>query len=167
VVVRRQEPQPAIPKEFLPEAAQMKNIHLLGSPSYVQIENQTFLLYHATSIHNIIDKFPELSNSNPQDAMEEYIRRRELALTYGDKNPIMPEHEDYMAIKYDPDVFAGGHVHHNGYKKYRMTTIINSGTWQKLTEFQLKMGHTPTPGIPVIYDLKDFKIKEKVFYKGN
>jgi DNA polymerase II small subunit len=56
-------------------------------------------------------------------------------------------------------------MHHNGYGVYRNTTIINSGTWQKQTDFQVKLGHVPTPGMVPVLNLKTHKITENYFYK--
>jgi DNA polymerase II small subunit len=46
-----------------------------------------------------------------------------------------------------------GHVHKNGYEKYRGIVLINSGTWQARTEFQVKQGHIPSPCILPVYDM--------------
>jgi len=39
--------------------------------------------------------------------------------------------------------------------------LVNSGAWQAQTPFQASVGITPTPGLAVIVNLKNFK----VFYK--
>ena len=64
-----------------------------------------------------------------------------------------------------PDLWFGGDMHHNGYGSYRNITVINNGTWQGQTNFQVKLGHVPTPGIVPVLELKTGKITENYFYQ--
>jgi DNA polymerase II small subunit len=41
---------------------------------------------------------------------------------------------------------------------YRGTLLINSGTWQRQTDFQRRVGLTPTPGIVPIVDLQNLTV---------
>jgi DNA polymerase II small subunit len=84
--------------------------------------------------------------------MVELIKRRNLSPLFGE-NPIVPEPKDYMVIEELPDIVHMGHVHKNGYEKYRGIVLINSGTWQARTEFQAKQGHVPSPCLLPVYDL--------------
>lgn len=74
-------------------------------------------------------------------------------------NLIIPEKVDYFVIEEEPDVLHCGHVHKNGYANYRGTLVINSGTFQDRTEYQVKQGHVPTPAIVPVYEAKYGKLK--------
>ncbi len=148
--VRRGEPQPALGKEFFEGDAVR-----VGNPSRFSVEGINHLIYHGTSMDSMIANIPGLSYSEPEKVMVEFLKRRHLSPIYGEgANPIIPERVDYMAIDEPPDVFHAGHVHKNGYYFYRGTLVVNSGTFQDQTEFQIKQGHIPTPGIVPVYELK-------------
>lgn len=146
--VRRGDPMPAIPKEFI-----HSDVIRVGSPSYVVIEGLKHLVYHGTSIDSFVTNIPGMSYTNPEKVMVEYARRRHLSLVYG-ANLIIPENIDYMVMEEIPDVIHCGHVHKNGYAQYRGIVMINSGTFQARTDFQIRQGHVPTPGYVPIYELK-------------
>jgi DNA polymerase II small subunit len=57
-------------------------------------------------------------------------------------------------------------MHHKGYINYRGCTCINAGCWQSRTEFQIKEGHIPTPGIAIDINLKTRRITENNFLGG-
>jgi len=53
-----------------------------------------------------------------------------------------------------------GHVHKNGYfEDYFGTTLINSGTFQAQTGYQVSMGHLPTPCKVPVYSLDTGKLE--------
>mgnify|MGYP001040356769 CR=1 FL=1 len=151
--VRRAEPQPAIDKDLV-EAVDVIRI---GSPCMVQIENFNHLIYHGTSLDSIIANIPGLSYAKPEDAMKEILKRRHLSPIYGE-NLIVPELKDFMTIPQEPDVLHMGHVHKNACAKYRGVLMINSGTYQDRTEYQIRMGHTPTPAITPVFELKSGQV---------
>jgi DNA polymerase II small subunit len=155
--VRRGEPMPAIPEEFI-----HSDCHRLGNPSVCTIEGFTHLLYHGTSFDSMIASVPKLSYKEPQKVMMELLRRRHLSPQYG-RNPIVPEAIDYLVIETEPDVFNTGHVHMNGIGKYRGSLLLNSGTFQGLTDYQVKQGHVPTPGQVYVYETKQGKINRVDF----
>ncbi len=146
--VRRGEPQPAIGKDLIPN-----DVTLVGNPSMVSLEGVKHLMYHGTSIDSMISNIPGASYMHPEKVMVEYLRRRHLSPVYG-ANLIIPENIDYMVIEEPPDIFHGGHVHKNGYTQYRGTLVINSGTFQDRTDYQIKQGHVPTPGLVPVYEMK-------------
>jgi DNA polymerase II small subunit len=146
--VRRGEPMPAIPTDMV-----KSDVHLIGSPAYATIENSDHLIYHGTSTDSWIASIAKLSYDKPEHVMVECLRRRHLSPIFGG-NAIVPERMDYMLIEKEPDVLHFGHVHKNGYTKYRGTLVINSGTFQSTTDFQLKQGHIPTPGRVPVLELK-------------
>jgi len=151
--VRRGEPQPAIPESLI-----KSDVHRVGNPCPLSIEGIKHLMYHGTSIDSLIASVPGLSYNHPEKVMVEFLRRRHLSTLYGG-NPIIPENVDYMVIEDPPDVLHGGHVHTNGYAKHRGTVVINSGTFQGQTDFQIKQGHVPTPGLVPIYELKYSRLR--------
>ncbi|MFA6530242.1 MAG: DNA-directed DNA polymerase II small subunit [Candidatus Micrarchaeia archaeon] len=157
--VRRGEPMPSIGKDLI-----TSDVTSLGNPATVSIEGIKHLVYHGTSIDSIIATLPNMSYNHPEKVMVEYLKRRHLSTIYGG-NLIIPEKVDYLAIEEEPDVLHCGHVHKNGYALYRGTVVINSGTFQDRTEFQVKQGHVPTPAMVPVYEMKqgilktlDFKI---------
>lgn len=146
--VRRGEPMPAIGKDLI-----KSDVIRVGNPSVVLIEDLKHIIYHCTSMDSMIANVPGMSYTKPEKVMVEYLKRRHLSPIYGE-NPIIPEQVDYLVIEEPPDILHGGHVHKNGYASYRGTIVINSGTFQSQTEFQLKQGHVPTPGMVPVYEMK-------------
>ena len=163
--VRWADPQPAIPKEFVPNLCEMKNVHLLSSPGWFEIEGLKCLLYHGAALHDLYETLSFLNPAKPQIAMMEVLKRRTLMAPYGLKQPYVPEKKDFLLLRDAPDFYFGGDMHHNGYDTYRGTTVMNSGTWQSQTEYQIKQCHIPTPGIVPVVDLSDRQIFEKNFLK--
>lgn len=164
--VRWADPQPAIGKEFVPELHKAKNIHLLSSPSWIEIEGLKTLMYHGPSLHDLFSQVSFLSASKPEEGMVELLKKRDLMCSYGFGRPYVPEKKDFMLLREEPDlVFIGDH-HRIGYAHYRGTTIINNSTFQTETDYQKELGHVPTPGIIPMVNLKTRAIKEKHFYKG-
>ena len=157
--VRRAEPQEAIPSDFIKSRA-----HRLGNPSFFELEGIKHLVYHGTSMDSLISHIPKLNYKEPEKVQVEMLKRRHLSTIYGG-NPIYPDYVDYLVIEEEPDVFQAGHVHKNGYTDYRGTLVINSGTFQGLTEFQRKQGHIPTPGQVYVYELASAKLN-MVDFKG-
>jgi DNA polymerase II small subunit len=150
--VRRGEPQPALGKDLV-EA----DVIRIGNPSSVAIEGVKHLVYHGTSMDSMIASLPGASYVHPERVMVEYLKRRHLSPIYGG-NLIIPESIDYMVIEEPPDVFHAGHVHKNGYTQYRGTLVINSGTFQDRTDFQIKQGHVPTPALVPVYEMKSGRL---------
>lgn len=163
--VRRAEPQPGIPSEFVPRLSKLKNFHFISSPSWVETEGFKNLVYHGPSVHDLISSVSFLTMSKPQEGMAELLKKRDLMPKYGGKNPYVPEKKDFMVIKEEPDLVWFGDMHHNGYLTYRGATIINTGTWEGQTDFEKKMGHTPTPCIVPIINLKTRQITETYFLR--
>lgn len=155
--VRRAQPQPQIPKELLTGKA-IK----VGSPAWIDLEGFKHLIYHGDSLDSIISSLSNCDYVHPEIPMIELLKRRNLSPIYG-KNPIVPEQKDYLFIDEIPDVLHMGHVHKNGYSIYRGTHVINSGTFQERTNFQIKQGHVPTPGIVPILLMKTGEVIHKKF----
>jgi DNA polymerase II small subunit len=150
--VRRGEPQPALGKDLI-----SCDVTSIGNPSNVTIEGFKHLIYHGSSIDSMIANIPGSSYAHPEKVMVEYLRRRHLSPVYGG-NLIIPENVDYMVIEDPPDIFHAGHVHKNGYTQYRGTLVINSGTFQDRTDFQIKQGHIPTPALVPVFEMKSGRL---------
>jgi DNA polymerase II small subunit len=162
--VRRADPQPALPEKMVALLKGRKNIHSMGSPAWIDVEGLKIVLHHGASLHDLISSVSYLDSEHPAKAMADLLMRRTLMSTYGKGQPYVPEKKDYMAMKEVPDYIFFGEMHHNDYTHYRGTTIINGGTWQARTGYQVKLGHVPTPGVVPIVRLDTGKITEKRFY---
>ncbi|HIH16033.1 MAG TPA: hypothetical protein HA252_01365 [Candidatus Diapherotrites archaeon] len=162
--VRRAEPQPAIPPEFVPELREAGNVHFVGSPAWVEVEGLNVLVYHGSSVHDLYAAVNFLSPKNPEKALVELLKRRDLMVGYGLKNIYIPEKKDYMLLRLEPDLFIAGDMHRNGYDSYRGCLVVANGTWQTATKFQSEKGHVPTPGRVAIVHLNTGNIEEKRFY---
>ena len=151
--VRRGEPQPAMGNDLF-----TNDVVRVGNPSTVMVEGLRHLIYHGTSIDSMIASVPGTSYMHPEKVMTEYLKRRHLSPIYGG-NLIIPENIDYMVIEEPPDVFHCGHVHKNGYAQYRGTLVVNSGTFQDRTDFQVKQGHVPTPALVPVLEMKHNRLR--------
>ncbi len=151
---RDSDPQPAIPKEFSEAIYSLKNVSMISSPAVVQLDRVNFLIYHGTALDSVIASIPSLRKTgydNPHQAMIQQLRKRHLIPSYNDMSRMFPDATDEMVIKTLPNVFHSGHVHKLGFSAYRGIKVINSGTFQDRTSFQVKVGHHPQPGkIPYI-----------------
>ena len=85
--------------------------------------------------------------------MKEILKRRHLSPIYGG-NVVTPSKSDSLVIDEVPDILHMGHIHKNGYDEYHGTALVNSGTWQARTSFQIKQGHIPTPALLSVYDAR-------------
>ncbi|MDE1761694.1 MAG: DNA-directed DNA polymerase II small subunit [Candidatus Micrarchaeota archaeon] len=154
--VQRAEPQPPLSSELIGQFA-MDNVHIVSNPSTLEIEGLKVLAYHGTSLDSVIQNIPGCSYAKPETAMTEILKRRHLSPIYGG-NIIVPSKNDALVIDEVPDILHMGHVHKNGVSDYHGTLIINSGTWQGRTAFQIKQGHIPTPGIVPVYEGKSMRL---------
>ncbi|MEM3855768.1 MAG: DNA-directed DNA polymerase II small subunit [Candidatus Micrarchaeaceae archaeon] len=149
--VQRSEPQPELPKEFV--SNMRGNMHILQNPSNISLHGVKVLAYHGASLDSIIQSVPQCSYAKPETAMAELLRRRHLSPIYGG-NIITPTKDDALVIDEVPDIFHVGHVHKNAVSEYHGTIMINSGTWQARTAFQVKQGHIPSPALLPVYETK-------------
>jgi len=149
-------PQIPIPKEFAPEIYGMDNVTMTGNPAFLSIHGVKTLVYHGDTIFDIIERI-RVPQNDVISPMVQMLRKRHLAPMYGRKTGIIPAREDYLVIEDVPDLFHTGHVHVNGHTVYRGTTLINSGTWQAQTEYQVLRNMMPTPCRVPIFNLKTHK----------
>jgi DNA polymerase II small subunit len=150
--VQRAEPQPAFGSEILGDFKR-SNVHFLPNPSSITIQGFNVLVYHGSSLDSVISAVPGASYAKPEGAMVEVLKRRHLSPIYGG-NVVVPTREDDLIIEKVPDILHMGHVHKNGLANYHGVDIVNSGTWQAQTDFQIRQGHIPTPCILPVLELK-------------
>jgi len=160
---RKALPQPAIPKEYAEPLLESRKVYSLGNPSTVSLHGVELLLFHGRSLDDIAAVAPKVSFDTPEKSMKLLLQSRHLAPIYGERTPIAPEKRDFMVIERTPDIFHAGHVHVLKCDNYRSTVIVNSGAWQSQTEFQQKMGLTPTPGILPVVNLQTLGISQLNF----
>ena len=167
---RKALPQPAIPKMYNSELWDRENFFMLGNPSMVSLNGVKVLMYHGQSIDDVVRTTPGVSYDKPAAVMRHFLKARHMSPIYGSRTPIAPETEDMMVIDDIPDIFHSGHVHFVGLDLYKGVLIVNSGAWQRQTDFQESVGITPTPGMAIIVNLqtmkvyqKDFRVKESDF----
>ena len=158
--VRSALPQPRLDDSFTKDLKTYSNVHFVGNPSLHELHDVKVLLYHGNTMYSLMSAIPKLrgANMNPEKAGVEMLRRRQLAPIYGE-DPLAPEHRDYMVVEDAPDVFHFGDIHRNGYTQYHGSMIINSGCWQSMTDYQVKLGHHPTPAQLPLYNLKTGALK--------
>jgi DNA polymerase II small subunit len=150
--VQRAEPQPSIGKKLAGEFS-MANIHSVVNPCYLNLHGVKVLSYHGASLDSMIQGIPGCSYSNATSAMKEILKRRHLSPIYG-TNVVTPSRSDSLVIDEVPDILHMGHIHRNGYDEYHGTALVNSGTWQARTSFQIKQGHIPTPALLSVYEAR-------------
>ncbi len=151
---RRALPQPSIPGNGLEEQLRrLDHCKMLGNPAMLELNGVKILMYHGQSLDDVIATTPGLSYAKPAEAMKMLLKARHLSPTYGARTPIAPEQEDMMVISEVPDILHSGHIHVVEMQNYRGTLIVNSGAWQRQTNFQQTMGITPTPGIAILVNL--------------
>ena len=157
--VRQALPQPPIPKDIAKDLYEMKNVHMLSNPSLVELHGVKLLLYHGNSFDDIVRTHKGMSYKQPSAIMERLLQSRHLAPIYGESSPIAPEHDDKMVVESDDfDVFHAGHVHVCDHRIYRGRPLVDSGTWQLETEYQRRMGISPTPGLVPVLDLYSLNV---------
>ena len=115
-------------------------------------------LVSGTCFADLVSNIARASFDSPDVMMEEMLKRRHVHPYYSGK-PIIPQPHDPMVIKTVPDIFHTGEAHHNSYLIYRGTVCISSGTWQEMSEYQIKQGHKATPGILPIFEGRTGRIK--------
>ena len=160
---RKALPQPAIPKMYNSELWDRENFFMLGNPSMVSLNGVKVLMYHGQSIDDVVRTTPGVSYDKPAAVMRHFLKARHMSPIYGSRTPIAPETEDMMVIDDVPDIFHSGHVHFVGLDMYKGVLIVNSGAWQRQTDFQESVGVTPTPGMAIIVNLQTMKVYQKDF----
>ncbi len=160
--VRPAEPQPAIQKDVAPALYDLGAM-MIGNPARLTLSDVEFLVYHGRSFDDLISSIPGLNREHTTPPMVKMLKKRHLAPIYGGRTAISPEKSDYMVIENIPDVFHAGHLHIFGYERYRDIEVINSGTFQAMTNFMRQLGVKPTPGYVPIVDLQTHNVEVENF----
>lgn len=159
--VRPAEPQPAIAEKFRKYFG--PNFKFIGNPCYFSIAGVEILSYHGKSIDDLVGQIPGVKYQDPIPPMQEMLKRRLLAISYGGKTPLAPEARDYMAINPVPDILVTGHVHRTAVHRESGITLINASAWQSQTPFQKMHNFHPDPGKIIVTNLKTGRCKIKDF----
>ncbi|MGC8817175.1 MAG: DNA-directed DNA polymerase II small subunit [Candidatus Hadarchaeum sp.] len=160
--VRPSEPQPAIHKDIASGLYDLNSI-MVGNPVRLSLHGVEFLVYHGRSFDDVISSIPGLNREEATPPMIKLLKKRHLAPIYGGRTLLSPEKKDYLVIDEIPDVFHCGHLHVFGYDRYRDVSVINSGTFQGMTNFMRQLGVRPTPGIVPIINLQTHEAAVKKF----
>jgi DNA polymerase II small subunit len=162
--VRLAEPQPAFDEE-LRDIMSAHDARIVGNPSTVTVEGVDVLMYHGMSLDEVIAEVPDEKGTyeNPELAMQLLLKKRHVAPQYGGRNRIAPEAEDYLVVDEVPDVFHAGHVHKLGWGQYHDVLTVNSGCWQRQTEFQRRNNIDPDWGFAPILDLDTLELTVRKF----
>jgi DNA polymerase II small subunit len=163
--VRRSDPQPALPESLVPRLYKQKNIHMIGSPSWVVFEGFKTLIYHGYSLHGIYSTIQSARMDAPDSAIKEVLKRRDLMPSYGNRQIFAPIEKNFLVIEEVPDIYIGADVHHHAYSKYKSCHMLNTSTWQAKTAFQESVGHVPTLCKVLLFNLKTENVLIKDFYK--
>ena len=86
-------PQPMIPRKYAESLYKLKNVAMLGDPSFVRLHGVSILVYHGRSLDDVLATTPGLSYEKPTDAMKVLLKARHLAPMFGSRTPIAPEAE--------------------------------------------------------------------------
>jgi len=161
--VRQALPQPCIPIEIARPLYEIENVAHIGDPARVRLGGVNFLIYHGRSLDDVIATVPDLTYDKPVDAMRVLLKSRHLAPIYGKRTQLSPEARDMLVIDSVPDVFHAGHVHTVDIGEYRGTVMVNSGTFQGRTPFQVNVGIDPIPAIVPIVNLSTLAVGKRSF----
>ncbi len=158
-------PRPPIPEGFASQLYEFGDrMFMMGDPCQVRIEGVNILVTHGDSLDDLTTQLPGVSYEKPELAMKALLRKRHLAPIYGGKTELTPLARDWMVIDTPPDIVHFGHAHHNACDNYRGIQIINSGCFQRQTDFMRKQGIKPTPGIVSIVNLATLIPELRFFY---
>jgi len=154
--VRNAIARPAVPKKYCKGLVDL-GVKCLGNPSLISTHSVKTLIFHGESMHDLNMAVPDLDINNPTETMKELLICRHLAPTYGGKTQIAPTSKDWLVIDTIPDIFHTGHLHINGFNRYRNVNLINSGCFQAQTDFMRSFGIDPTIGIVPVIELDSLK----------
>ncbi|TFG22831.1 MAG: hypothetical protein EU533_03815 [Promethearchaeota archaeon] len=150
--VRNAIPRPAVPKQYCQDLYDI-DITCLGNPSLINTNGVNTLIYHGEGMHDLNMLIPDLDINKPVETMKEFLISRHLAPVFGEKTQLAPVSKDWLVIDSIPDILHTGHIHINGYGKYRNVSLVNSGCFQAQTDFMRSFGIVPTIGIAPVIEL--------------
>jgi DNA polymerase II small subunit len=146
--LRLAEPQPPLSQDFARALYKNKNILHVSNPSTVRIHNMfDILIYHGYCFDYYMNNVEYIRNAGGYDSsdkmMEFVLQKRHLAPTHLSSLYIPDVHKDPKVIERVPDFFVTGHIHYDvKVKSYKNVTLIGCSSFQYMTNFQEKLGHT-------------------------
>ncbi len=152
--VRKAVPTPTIPKDMAKGMYDM-GVTMLGCPAMVSLHGIKVQMFHGTSLIDMNMSIPGMSHEDPCKTMNEFIRARDLAPTYGKKTELAPVGQSWLVMETLPDILHTGHLHKNGAGIYHGITTVNSGCFQGQTDFQKSLGIEPDYGKPTIINVNE------------
>jgi len=164
--IRQALPQPPLSESDPAAPLRELDVHLTSNPSTVRLhgkEGVEVLLYHGQSFDDIIVDRPDLEHDprGVREAAGMCIEACHLAPKYGGSVPIAPDERDRLVIERKPHVLAVGHTHIASTGEKGGCTIISTGTFQRRTEFQKKVGIEPTVGTVYVLNMRKDKYMSK------
>ncbi len=163
--VRLEEPQPRM-QDYAESILELPNVTMVTNPSYSNIHamdnyaGQDVLMYHGYSFDRLIDQVEGLrlagGYEKPDEIHKFLLKRRHLSPSHN-LNLTIPMKQDPHIISQIPDIMVSGHIHKANIGNYKNTISISGSCWQAVTDFQLKFGHVPDPGMIPIVNLKTRK----------
>ena len=163
--VRTVEPQPALGTDFAAPLFDIKNLHLVSNPSFIEVGQDTkfkILMYHGASMHSFVNEIEELrlskANDTPGKIVKHLLKRRHLSPTHSTATYV-PFDEDALLIREVPDIIATGDLHRPDVETYNKILIVASSCWQSKTPFEEKVGNNPDPCKVPVLNLKSRQIK--------
>jgi len=163
--VRLEEPQPRM-QDYAESILELPNVTMVTNPSYSNIHamdnypGQDVLMYHGYSFDRLIDQVEGLrlagGYEKPDEIHKFLLKRRHLSPSHN-LNLTIPMKQDPHIISEIPDIMVSGHIHKANIGNYKNTISISGSCWQAVTDFQLKFGHVPDPGMIPILNLKTRK----------
>ncbi|MFH1669948.1 MAG: DNA-directed DNA polymerase II small subunit [Candidatus Woesearchaeota archaeon] len=174
--MRIAEPQPALYKDFAKSVWELPNVHMVSSPSYVNIHSSDsfpgfdLLIYHGFSFIYYADAVESIRSQGGQQRvdliMKFLLQRRHLAPSHKSTLYLPDTKKDHLVIDKIPDFFVSGHIHRVSASNYRNVTMLNCSGWLEKTEYQEKVGLKPQPGRVLLANLQTRKVKILKFFDG-
>ncbi len=159
--VQLMEPQPPLDGEIAKKFP--SNVHCLSNPSWVEIDGVRILMYHGTSLNDLIERIPNASYENIEPALIHILKARHLVPIYGAKVSLVPTNIDHLVVDKTPHIFLTGHVHSYYVNNYKNTLVVNASTWQSMTKYQKMMNFQPVVGKVCLINLDDLSYKTLSF----
>ncbi len=169
--LRIAEPQPVLNREFAGSLYKLENVHKVTNQSIINIHKVNgftgfnVLMYHGYCFDYYVNNVNYIRMAGGYDRadllMEFFLRKRHLSPTHSATLYMPDVDKDPLVIETVPDFFVTGHVHHDVVvKNYKNITMIGAGSWQKMTAFQEKLGHTNIiPSRVAVVSLKTRQVK--------
>lgn len=123
-------PQPAIPRIFAKELYNLKNVVMLGNPSYISLHGVSVLVYHGQSLDDVKRQLITVNDEiKVTDLMVSLLKARHLAPSLGMSTAIAPDRNDLLVINTVPDIFVCGHINQGGVDFYKGSLLLNCCSW--------------------------------------